>query len=277
MGDVPRARGGAIDGRASPRAAREPSARTRGVTICPPTLVTLLLAVGIAGAIFVVLAWTALFAIRAPRGGRARRPPRHTANQAHGFVQGAGYGRAARRRRRAPRRRRGAGGARRETREKETGGDDGGDHARRRLRACVSGLRWAFPRKSRLKARRDGAGAGVSFSAPDARRRGRYGLRLDGVPRRRLGGGRVPRDVRGRRREGVRGETARTNGTRCRRNRGREGEPGGGREEERRRRRCVVDGSFSGVDVDERDVGTSNGTRWVARPPTPSGRSERSR
>ena len=138
-----------------------------------PTLVTLLLAVGIAGAIFVVLAWTALFAIRAlARRARAAATAADTdktkptasfkaldtvARLVEGVVEllDAAVG---------------AGGARRETREKETGGDDGGDHDETtpsgvRLGAamgvCLANL--AF------KTRRDGAGAGVSVSAPDAR------------------------------------------------------------------------------------------------------------
>ena len=138
-----------------------------------PTLVTLLLAVGIAGAIFVVLAWTALFAIRAlARRARAAATAADTdktkptasfkaldtvARLVEGVVEllDAAVG---------------AGGARRETREKETGGDDGGDDDETtpsgvRLGAamgvCLANL--AF------KTRRDGAGAGVSVSAPDAR------------------------------------------------------------------------------------------------------------
>ena len=138
-----------------------------------PTLVTLLLAVGIAGAIFVVLAWTALFAIRAlARRARVAATAADTdktkptasfkaldtvARLVEGVVEllDAAVG---------------AGGARRETREKETGGDDGGDDDETtpsgvRLGAamgvCLANL--AF------KTRRDGAGASVSVSAPDAR------------------------------------------------------------------------------------------------------------
>ena len=57
-------------------------------------------------------------AFRDPRaraaGARGGHRGGHGQNQAHGFVQGAGYGRAARGRRRRVRRRRGRGGARRE-------------------------------------------------------------------------------------------------------------------------------------------------------------------
>ena len=141
-----------------------------------PTLVTLVLAVGIAGAIFVVLAWTALFAIRAlARRARAAATAADTnkaeptasfkaldtvARLVEGIVEhlDAAVG---------------AGGTRRETREKETsgGGGGGGDddeettpsgvHLGAAMGVCLANLASAANEKY--------VSVGVAISAPDAR------------------------------------------------------------------------------------------------------------
>ena len=229
---------------------------------------------GIAGAIFVVPAWTALFAIRALAGRRRRHRGGHGQNQAHGFVQGAGYGRAAvenvgsstppwAREARVARRAR-----RKRERRRRPDSAPSGVRLGAAMGVCLANLAFktngTVPAPARASPRRARAPRAMPpprrrISKPATRRRTCSARRSRTPPRR-----------RSRRRRA--NEVCSVS----RRNRVSRSERGGGREEERRRRRRVVDGSSAtstSANATSAIERTSGG--WFSGPPAPSGRSPR--